>query len=215
MMLRPNDYKWINGIGVYFFMLDGINIKLKKLIRNKFDTIEEVELLFFDIAVDLNRLIPMKYKKISYDDGILKFSNSLEFIKNDYNVLYKNHRQELIEINDLRNKFEHVPHVIKWTNYVGSNMSKNITFINDEYNFDIIEGNIDTIKKREKNNEKLKWKISTDGFVEIVIFLNEVFMKIQEKIKNYFNNNDALEHPYIQKLIRIDFNEYIRQLQNL
>lgn len=196
-------------------MLDGINIKLKKLIRNKFDTIEEVELLFFDIAVDLNRLIPMKYKKISYDDGILKFSNSLEFIKNDYNVLYKNHRQELIEINDLRNKFEHVPHVIRWTNYAESNMSKNITFINDEYNFDIIEGNIDTIKKREKNNEKLKWKISTDEFVEIVIFLNEVFMKIQEKIKNYFNNNDALEHPYIQKLIRIDFNENIRQLQNL
>ena len=215
MILRPNDYKWINGIGVYFFMLDKINIKLKQLIRNKFDTVEEVELLFFDIAVDLNRLIPMKYKKISYDDGILKFSNSLEFIKNDYNVLYKNHYQELIEINDVRNKFEHVPHVIRWTNYVGSNMSKNITFINDEYNFDIIEGNIDIIKKREKNNEKLKWKISTDEFVEIVIFLNEVFIKIQEKIKNYFNNNDALEHPYIQKLISIDFNEYIRQLQNL
>lgn len=215
MMLRPNDYKWINGIGVYFFLLNNINKKLKKIIENKFDTVEEVELLFFDIAVDLNRLIPMKFKKISYKDGILKFSNSLDFITDDYDELYSNYNQELIKINEVRNKFEHVPHVIKWTNYVGSNISKNITFINEEYNFDILEGNVEAIKKREKNGEKLNWNIDTDEFVKIVISLNRIFIKMQIKLKNYFNNDAEFDHPYIQKIINMDLNEYIRQLEKI
>lgn len=30
MMLRPNDYKWINGIGVYFFYVRWDKYKIKE-----------------------------------------------------------------------------------------------------------------------------------------------------------------------------------------
>lgn len=209
--VRYEDGKWINGIGVYFFMLDDINSKLRKLIQDKYETVEEVEVLFFDIAVNLNRLIPMKRKKISYKDGILKLSSHFHFIENDYNELYNSHSQELIEINDVRNKFEHVPHIIKWTNYLGSNSFKKINFINEEYNTDIIEGNIDSVRLREKRKEKLRWEIDTDELVSIVIDINKIFVKIQDKLKDYFKNNiDALDHPYIKKIVNIDLTNCLK-----
>lgn len=209
MMARYEDGKWINGIGVYFFILEEVNKKLQNLIKNKYDSVEEIEVLFFDIAVDLNRLIPMKAKTISYQDGILKFSKSLDFLKEDYNNLYTKFSEELITINDVRNKFEHVPHVIKWTNYVGSNISKKIIFINEEYNYDLIEENKESIEKREKCNEKLNWEIDTDEFVNIVIAVNKIFIKIQEKLRNYFKYNlESLEHPYIKKITEMGLDTY-------
>lgn len=211
VMIRYEDGKWINSIGVYFFILEDINNKLQNLIKNKFDNVEEVEILFFDIAVNLNRIIPMKYKKISYNDGILKLSKYLDFLKEDYNKLYETFSEELITINDVRNKFEHVPHVIKWVNYLGSNLSKCITFINEEYNYDILEGNNELIEKREQKNEKLKWQIDTDVFAKIVIEIDKIFTKIQKKLEEYFKNNiKALNHPYIKKLININFSVDIK-----
>lgn len=156
MMIRYADGKWMNNIGVYFEILKNINEKLLRLIKYNSDNIEEIELLFFDIAVNLNRIIPMKCKKTSYNDGILKLKEHFDFMKNDYNLLYKNYKEKLIIINDVRNKFEHVPHIIKWKEYVGNNKEKKICFINDEYNCDIFEGNKEVIEKKKKSYEKLE-----------------------------------------------------------
>lgn len=56
-------------------------------------------------------------------------------------------------MNDVRNKFEYVPHMIKWINYLGVNSFKKIRFINDEHNNDIIEGNNESIEKRKKQRK--------------------------------------------------------------
>ena len=36
----------------------------------------------------------------------------------------------------------------------------------------------------EERNERLQWQIDTDMFVNIVIELDEIFIKIQNKLKN-------------------------------
>ena len=150
VMVRYEDEKWINGIGVYFFLLEEVNETLFKLITYKYNNVEEIKILFFDLVVNINRLIPMKGRKISYEDGILRLSKYFDFLNDDFSKIYDDYSNELINMNDVRNKFEHVPHVIKWTNYIGGSTFKKIRFINEEYNNDIIECNESSIEKRKK-----------------------------------------------------------------
>lgn len=216
MMVRYEDGKWINGIGVYFFLLEDINEKLYNLITCKYNNVEEIEILFFNLVVNINRLIPMKHREISYNDGILKLSKYFDFLNSDFSKIYDNYSDELIVMNDVRNKFEHVPHIIKWTNYIGGNSFKKIRFINDEYNNDIIEGNNGSIEKRKRNKEKLEWIVDTNEIIKIVVDVNIVFIKIQNKLKNYFENDkDALEYSYIKKINSINLTKYINQLNEL
>lgn len=216
MIVRSEDAKWIKNIGVYFAILKEINEDLLKLIKYDSNYNEKIELLFFEIAVNLNRIFPLKYKKISDDDGILKLKKYIDFLKTDYKNIYYTYKDSIITINDVRNKFEHVPHIIKWHQYVGNNKEKTLWFINDEYNSDIIEGNEKEIEKKEKKNERLEWKINTDMFVEIVISLDKVFIKIQNKLNNYFKDNmEALTHPYISNILNLNISKYIDELNNI
>ena len=201
VMVRYEDGKWINGIGVYFFLLEEVNATLFKLITYKYNNVEEIKVLFFDLVVNINRLIPMKGRKISYEDGILRLSKYFDFLNDDFSKIYDDYSNELINMNDVRNKFEHVPHTIKWTNYIGGSTFKKIRFINEEYNNDIIECNESSIEKRKKRREKLEWVIDTNEIIKIMIDINNIFIKIQYKLKNYFENNKvALEYPYIKKI---------------
>ncbi len=216
VMVRYEDEKWINGIGVYFFLLEEVNETLFKLITYKYNNVEEIKILFFDLVVNINRLIPMKGRKISYEDGILRLSKYFDFLNDDFSKIYDDYSNELINMNDVRNKFEHVPHVIKWTNYIGGSTFKKIRFINEEYNNDIIECNESSIEKRKKRREKLEWVIDTNEIIKIMIDINNIFIKIQYKLKNYFENNKvALEYPYIKKINSIDFIKYINRLKEL
>ena len=216
MMVRYEDSKWINGVGVYFFLLEEINKKLYKLMKQKYNNVEEIEILFFDIVVNINRLIPMKKRKISYNDGILKLSKYFDFLSNDFSKIYKNFSSELINMNDVRNKFEHVPHVIKWTNYLEKNTFKRTRFINTEYDIDIIEGNKNSIKKRKIKKEKLEWIVNTKEITKVIIEIDTVFIKIQNKVKEYFENDkEVLEQPYIKRINNINFDEYINQLKEM
>ena len=86
MIVRSEDAKWIKNIGVYFAILKEINEDLLKLIKYDSNYNEKIELLFFEIAVNLNRIFPLKSKKISDDDGILKLKKYIDFLKTDYNL---------------------------------------------------------------------------------------------------------------------------------
>lgn len=213
MMVRNEDGKWINNIGVYFVILKELNEDLLQLIKYDSSYDEKIELLFFKLAVNLNRIFPIQHRNLSKNDGILRLKKSIDFLKPDYKKIFKAYKDHLITINDVRNKFEHAPHIIKWKQYIGNNKEKKLGFINDEYNLNIIEGNEEEIKKKEAYDEKLEWIIDTDMFVKIVISLNEIFIKIQEKFNNYFKDNiEALTHPYISSILSLDISEYIGKL---
>ena len=205
MMLRVEDSKWVNYIGVYFFILEDVNEKLLELIRYSNNDIENIELYFFDIAVNLNRLIPMKSKKL-INDGILKLKKHFDFLDQDYKNLFKNYKEELIKINDVRNKFEHCPHQIKWKTYIGNNREKTIVFNNEEYLMDIIEGNQDKLKYRKNKKEFLEWKIETNNFINIIVEINKIYLKIQNQLRTFTSGNtEMINHPYIKRLLNIKF----------
>ena len=205
MLIRIEDAKWVNHIGVYFFILNDVNKKLVELIKYANNDIENIEPYFFDIAVNLNRLIPMKSKEL-INDGILKLKKYFDFLDQDYKKLFKNYKEELIKINDVRNKFEHCPHQIKWKSYIGNNKEKTIIFNNEEYLMDIIEGNQDNLKNRKDNKEFLEWEIKTNNLINIVIEINKIYLKIQNKLQTFtLCNPEVISHPYIKRLLNINF----------
>lgn len=57
---------------MYISFLEDKNEKLYNPIICKYNNVEEIEILFFDLVVNINRLISMKHREISYNDGILK-----------------------------------------------------------------------------------------------------------------------------------------------
>jgi len=212
-MVEYKDSKWINNIGVYFVILNDINHKIFELIKYEDGNVEEIELLFFDICVNLNRIIPMKFKNLSKNDGILKLKEFFDFLLADYDILFNKYSGYLNTINDIRNKFEHVPHTIKWKKYIGYDKYKKIIFINDEYNNDIFDGKKESLEKREKNGESYQWEIDTNIFIEIIVDINRIFLKIQNQVKNYFcNNKEALSHPYIKRILNTDIYSNINNL---
>lgn len=215
-MVRYEDGKWINNIGVYFSILKETNEDLLELIKYDSSFNGKIEYLFCKIAANINRIFPLKHKKISKNDGILKLREYIDFLESDYKEIYDNYKNSILTINDVRNKFEHVPHIIKWKQYIGNNKEKKLWFINDEYNLNIIEGNKDEIKKKEAYDEKLEWIIDTNMFIKIVISLDEIFIKIQEKLNDYFKDNaEALTHPYIDSILSLDISNYIDELNNI
>ena len=86
MLIRIEDAKWVNHIGVYFLILNDVNKKLVELIKYANNDIENIEPYFFDIAVNLNRLIPMRSKEL-INDGILKLKKYFDFLDQDYKKL--------------------------------------------------------------------------------------------------------------------------------
>ena len=215
MIVRYEDGKWINNIGVYFEMLKELNDNLNILIQMNPEYNSKIEVMFFNIIDNINRLFPIRRSKINFSDGILKLEKYFDFLKNDYKNIFSSYKKELNMLNDMRNKFEHVPHVIKWKTYVGDTKYKKMIFINDEYNMDIIEGNTQMIEIRKNNKECLEWKIDTDIIMKIIILLDEIFIKIQNKLENYFHGNTtALNHPYIKSILDINFKKYINGFVN-
>ena len=216
IVFQYEDEKWISGIGVYFLLLETINKNLHKFTTYKCVDVEEIKISFFNLVCNINRLIPMKYRKISYADGILRLSKYYDFLNDDFAKLYNNYSNALINMNDIRNKFEHAPHIIELTNYLGGRSSKKLRFINKEYTSDIIECNNKSIEKRKLKKEKVEWIVDTDEIINIIIDVNNVFIKIQNKLKNYLKNNkEALKAPYIKRMSSIDFIKYMNQLKNI
>lgn len=123
-MVRYEDGKWINNIGVYFEILKEINEDLLQLIKYDSSYDEKIELLFFKLAVNLNRIFPIKKRNISKKDGILRLKKSIAFLQSDYKIVFKEYKKHILTINELRNKFEHAPHIIKWKQYIGNNKKK-------------------------------------------------------------------------------------------
>lgn len=215
MQVRYFDGKWVNGAGVYFDILKEINDDLINLINCDFDYEKTSFLLFFRFAVNFNRIFPLKGKEISKIDGILRLKEHFDFILEDYLKIYKQYKEDILIINDLRNKFEHVPHIIKWRQYIGDNKEKRFLFINEEYQMDIFEGNIKEIKIKKKRKDYTTWKIDTTILVKIVVLINQVFIKVQNKFKEYFKDNkEALEHPYINRIINMELTNYIKELND-
>lgn len=187
--------KWINGIYIYFEILNEININFLQLIG--LDCIHDVSLmekLYLDISQDIIRIIPCVISKeteeisLNTKDGIFDFKDDLNYLINDFTELFNKNKDELYRIKKIRSKTEHVPHKLKAKSFVSGNCSSKIKF---EYKNDKLYVNTEELKKIIKN-------------------LNIIFTKVQKDLENYRDSLDKYdaEHPYFRNVLYMKFEKY-------
>lgn len=110
--------EYLSNLFTYMGIMDSINKKLNKLIKNNIKNSPEKNMsLFYDLVSETMRIMPYSYnekKDILYlkDDGILLLKNKLSYIEQDYKTILgkKSLKKSLINIYNVRNKFTHEPH---------------------------------------------------------------------------------------------------------
>lgn len=221
MMIRYADGFWINGAGVYFWILEDINDTLIDLISLEENNVEMIEQIFFKLSVEINRIIPVHINKktneliLTKSDGILSLKEHFDFLMNNYNDLFEFNKKLLELIHDVRNKYNHNPHYINWHSYIGNNTSKKMIFVNWKYDPTILS-KLDREEKFKIDNGiiRLKWEIRTEEIVNLILSLNNISKKIQNQFLDYFKNNElGLEKPYIKNIININFENYTNCLK--
>ena len=196
--------EWILDIGVYFQILDNINNTYLDLVKCKTDNVEKIEFNFYYLSTELSRIIPIKNDELNINEGILKLKRYFNFIVNDYNDLFNNYQRSLIDINSIRNKYHHAPHTIHFHELTSSSNLKKIEFVYvKNINPKILLGDVE------------KWHINTNELKNIILKLNQIFIKIQNKFYDAIDKrNYNIVHPYMKKIYEIDINGYIGHLTN-
>ena len=123
-----NEYKWIEDINVYLYIVESINEHFNLLKRTLIH--EEIEKEFYYLCVELLRIF--QFKNISEgvikDDGICLLSNDVDFLIKDLNTILFNNNEFFLKIKRIRNKYEHEPHNINSAFSTGSNAYSGIGF---------------------------------------------------------------------------------------
>ncbi len=169
LFIYPGD-EWILDIDCYFAILDKINKKTSNLIEINLKEYKRIIDAFFELCTELNRIIPMARTDLNDADGILELKIFFNFLLDDYRILFKKHKDFLLGINFIRNKYEHAPHTIKMKEYEGTKETKKIEFV--------------YLVRQEKLGVSFSqglFSVNTKDIVCLVMDLNKIFKKIKEQ----------------------------------
>lgn len=192
--------EYLRNLFTYMSIMDHINKKLNRLIRNNIKNSPEKNMnLFYDLVSEIIRIMPYSYngkKDVFYlkNDGILLLKNKLSYIEQDYKrILNKQSLKEsLINIYNVRNKFTHEPHNLSFGFSVGGKTSYSIGI---NYKDDLQE-------------------LSTIDLQVIVKELNLVYEKIKQDfistVKLY--GKEYKKYPIYKKTLLYRFSEYNRNI---
>lgn len=192
--------EYLSNLFTYMGIMDSINKKLNKLIKNNIKNSPEKNMsLFYDLVSEIMRIMPYSYnekKDILYlkDDGILLLKNKLSYIEQDYKTILekKSLKKSLINIYNVRNKFTHEPHNLSFGFSVGGQTSYSIG-----------------INYKDELQE-----LSTIDLQVIVKELNLIYEKIKQEficiVKNY--DKEYRKYPIYKKTLLYKFNNYNKNI---
>lgn len=192
--------EYLSNLFTYMEIMDSINKKLNKLIKNNIKNSPEKNMsLFYDLVSEIMRIMPYSYnekKDILHlkDDGILLLKNKLSYIEQDYKTILKKKslKKSLINIYNVRNKFTHEPHNLSFGFSVGGQTSYSIG-----------------IKYKDELQE-----LSTIDLQVIVKELNLIYEKIKQEficiVKNY--DKEYRKYPIYKKTLLYKFNNYNKNI---
>lgn len=192
--------EYLSNLFTYMEIMDSINKKLNKLIKNNIKNFPEKNMsLFYDLVSEIMRIMPYSYnekKDILHlkDDGILLLKNKLSYIEQDYKTILekKSLKKSLINIYNVRNKFTHEPHNLSFGFSVGGQTSYSIG-----------------IKYKDELQE-----LSTIDLQVIVKELNLIYEKIKQEficiVKNY--DKEYRKYPIYKKTLLYKFNNYNKNI---
>lgn len=188
------DVNIANSVGGYLETLYDVNVKLIKLCgMDIMSSYEKDERLVLDIIQDIFRLFPYRFDKrnkilkLDNNGGLLEFSDTFNFLENDFSDILKNNYEFLDSIRQIRNKYEHKMHEVKIVGEGDGTFSL--------FDFDFVVGEIHiTLYAR--------------NFIAILTQLNAVYSKIQRDVSFFAQENDKTEYVYYRRLTRLDFNDF-------
>ena len=192
--------EYLSNLFTYMSIMDSINKKLNKLIKNNIKNSPEKNMsLFYVLVSETMRIMPYSYnekKDILYlkDDGILLLKNKLSYIEQDYNTILekKSLKKSLINIYNVRNKFTHEPHNLSFGFSVGGQTSYSIG-----------------INYKDELQE-----LGTIDLQVIVKELNLIYEKIKQEficiVKNY--DKEYRKYPIYKKTLLYKFNNYNKNI---
>lgn len=199
MMCLIEIKQWVKDIVIYFEFLNNINLKLFKLYSlDCWNDTASIEKYYLDISQDLFRLLPcsanISLKKIVLieSDGIFSINDGIEETKKDIKEFVLENNDILYTIKYIRNKAEHMPHKLKAEGFYSGSTGSDIRFSYENENLNI---NFNDLKN-------------------LVIKLNEIFIKIQNDLSKYQEqlSEKYKTHPYWDYLKRMNFEIYNKLL---
>lgn len=150
-----------------------------------------------NVIMAIPQLIPYSYCKkddkyvIVSTDGLLEYSDEINFLKHDYRSILQNHYEFLVNLKEIRNKFEHKMHSVFLSQTDGGSS--------------ILFGLHYSVQKQGKFEETVLWATQ---FIELAKDLNSLFSKIQQLINEYVFKEEKNHYAYYQRLLRYDFADF-------
>lgn len=183
-----------NALFRYFETLYNLNQNLIVLCgTDVYDHLGEQERRIDEVIMAVPRLVPYSFNKktaiyeIEKDDGLMKFSNDIQFLKEDYESIFQEHKDFLEKAKKVRNKLEHEMHgarIVAATS--GTTSMFSVTY-------EVSENDI-TLRAAE--------------IIAFVKDMNILFSKIQELAHHFAQEHKYDDHPYYRRLVRYDFADF-------
>lgn len=204
------DLEVINALYGYFETLYKLNRKLIEIcgvdvLNERHNILLENKIL--EIIQDIPRLIPYGKKKgnlfIENTDGLIEFSDKLTYIKVEYENILKRNYKTLLQIKDIRNKYEHKIHGAKITG-TGSGTTEL---------FDL------TFHLMIRNNgieEEVDYIIYSNDIIKLIKDLNNLFAIIQNQVLEFLDlDENYKEYYYYKRLSRFTFLDFNNVYDNI
>ncbi len=158
-----------------------------------YHNIGDYEKMVLDIIQNIPRLVPYSFsvKKdllfFKETDGLLEYSDEIVFLRENYDKILANHTETLKKVKEIRNKYEHKMHGIKYqSSGSGTNSLFDIEF---------------------KLDDK-KVKIYAGELIKLLKDINILFARIVQDISIYAYQNDKTDYLYYQRITRFDFTDF-------
>ena len=183
-----------NALFRYFETLYGLNQNLIVLCgTDVFDHQGEQERRIDELMMAVPRLVPYGFNKktatyeIEKADGLMKFSDDISFMSEDYENILRKHKDFLEKAKKVRNKLEHEMHGAR---IVASSSGTTSMF---SVTYEVTENEID---------------LRAAEIIAFVKDINLLFSKIQELVHISAREHKYDDHPYYRRLVRYDYADF-------
>ncbi len=138
-----------------------------------------------------NNPYPDKELKVQKRDGLFLLSKDILYLEQELADIINNHRNLLIGLKMLRNKIEHVPHIVNDVSIVcsGSSFYSGYTI-------------------NEPNKETINIVVDVKDVWDLLCDINSLASKMQKDVISFSIEENLIDHPYCIRLKRFDFEEF-------
>lgn len=178
----------INSIYKYVEVLYENNQRLIKIFGiDAIDAINDGTKEILDLIQDIPRLIPYSYDNekdklyLFNKDGLLEYKKDIQYIISEYKKILDNHKDCLIKVKQIRDKYEHILHNVRPCS--------------------CYTGNDDWFMYKFKVSKK-EYKIESKELIMLFKDLNIFYDKLIKDILKYAYENE-IDHPFYGHLSRI------------